>query len=962
LLLAGLLLVLLGGGGGLNWAWQRARLVQGGDEELARVGYHLPRWELREAETALLRAEGLVPHGGPADLCERVGQMRGHWELMRRLEQIRLARATWVEDRFDDATADRDYTTLFQECGLVEEDTLAVAARIQGSPIRAQLVAALDDWATATNSGPRRAWILEVARRADPGEWSDQFRDPAVWSRPKDLERLARKAPVELLTPQLLSALGTVLLRQKRDPVPLLRAAQQRHPTDFWIAFNLGNALIKSKAGEAEGYYRVALAVRPDTSPVHYNLGIALYEQGKVEEAVGHFRKALDLRNAKVHYNLGVALRAQGQVEEAVGHFRKALDLDPRHADAHYNLGLALRDQGQVEGAIRHYRKALDLEPRHVNAHIGLGRAMHEQGKVDEAVGHIRKALDLDPRHVNAHIGLGVALRAQGQVEEGVGHYRKAIEFDPRNAKAHYNLGVALYEQGKVDEAVGHFRKALDLDPRNAGAHSNLGVALRAQGQAEEAVGHFRKALDLEPRNAIAHYNLGIGLHAQGKVNEAVGHYRKAVEFDPRNAGAHSNLSIALLAQGKVDEAVGHSRKALDLDPRNAGAHSNLGLALRAQGQVEEAVGHFRKALDLEPRNAIAHYNLGIGLHAQGKVNEAVGHYRKAVEFDPRHAKAHYNLGAALYAQGKVDEAIRHYRTVLDLEPRNVKALVNLGIALNKQGEVEEAIRHYRTVLDLEPRNAIAHYNLGIALLARGKVDEAIRHYHQAIALVPTHAEAHCNLGGVLQSQGRFAEALRLLHRGHELGCQRPGWKYPSARWVRECRRLLELQTRLPDLLAGKISPASEAERLEYARCCSLTRQHVAAARLYARAFTADPGLAGDLRAGHRNAAACAASLAAAGQGQDAAGLEEKERADWRKRALGWLREDLARWTAWLDKDPVRTRSPVQMTLRHWQQNPDLAGLRDPARLARLPAEERAACERLWADVAALLARAEPRK
>jgi hypothetical protein len=47
--------------------------------------------------------------------------------------------------------------------------------------------------------------------------------------------------------------------------------------------------------------------------------------------------------------------------------------------------------------------------------------------------------------------------------------------------------------------------------------------------------------------------------------------------------------------------------------------------------------------------------------------------------------------------------------------------------------------------------------------------------------------------------------------------------------------------------------------------------------------------------------------------------------------------------------------------LRHWQQDPDLAGLRDEAALAKLPAEERAACEKLWADVVSLLKQAEDR-
>jgi serine/threonine-protein kinase len=496
-----LMAALAGGGGGLNWAWQRARLVQGGDEELARVRDHLPRWELREAETALLRAEGWVAHGGPADLRERVRQMREHWELMRRLEQIRLARVTWVEGRFDDATANRDYTTLFQECGLVQEDTLAVAARIQGSPIRAQLVAALDDWATATESASWRAWILEVARRADPGEWNDRFRNPEVWSRPEELERLAREARVELLTPQLLSALGVVLWRQKRDPVPLLRAAQERHPTDFWIAFTLGNALLKSKPGEAEGYYRVALAVRPDTSSAHYNLGNALIAQGKVKDAIRHYRQALDL--------------------------------DPRQADAHINLGKVLDTQGKVEEAFRHYRQAFDLDPRNAKALINLGAALSKQGKVDEAIRHYRKAIDLDPRQADAHFNLGTALHAQRKVAEAVAAYKEAIRLRPDFASAHGNLGAALGAQGKLPEAVAAYKEAIRLRPDFPEAHSNLGLALQAQGKLPEAVAAYKEAIRLRPTYTEAHYNLGVALQAQGKLEEALAAFRRAAELPP---------------------------------------------------------------------------------------------------------------------------------------------------------------------------------------------------------------------------------------------------------------------------------------------------------------------------------------------------------------------------------------------------------------------------------------------
>ena len=101
------------------------------------------------------------------------------------------------------------------------------------------------------------------------------------------------------------------------------------------------------------------------------------------------------------------------------------------------------------------------------------------------------------------------------------------------------------------------------------------------------------------------------------------------------------------------------------------------------------------------------------------------------------------------------------------------------------------------------------------------------------------------------------------------------------------------------------------------------------------------------------------AALAGCGQGEEAAKLDEKEQARWRKQALNWLEADLALWTKQLQGGTPQNRKTAADTLRHWQRNNDLAGLRDAAALAKLPPGERAACEKLWGDAAALLKKAE---
>jgi hypothetical protein len=74
-----------------------------------------------------------------------------------------------------------------------------------------------------------------------------------------------------------------------------------------------------------------------------------------------------------------------------------------------------------------------------------------------------------------------------------------------------------------------------------------------------------------------------------------------------------------------------------------------------------------------------------------------------------------------------------------------------------------------------------------------------------------------------------------------------------------------------------------------------------------------------------------------------------------RRQALDWLRADLAAYAKLAESDKAATKQAVRQRLEHWQKDADLAGLRAPEALAKLPADEREACQQLWADVAALL-------
>src|SRR5262249_15967319 len=212
--------------------------------------------------------------------------------------------------------------------------------------------------------------------------------------------------------------------------------------------------------------------------------------------------------------------------------------------------------------------------------------------------------------------------------------------------------------------------------------------------------------------------------------------------------------------------------------------------------------------------------------------------------------EAHCNLGNALKAKGLLDDAIAECREALRIKPELAEAHCSLGSALQDKGQLDEAIEAYREALRIKKDFALAHNNLGIPLEARGQLDEAIAAYREAVRLNKDFAEAHCNLGLLLGQQGQFREALEEVRRGHELGSRNPGWRYPSAQWVRQSERLVELDERLSDFLERKTMPANPREWIELAVVCSRKQLHPAATRFYEGAFAADPKLLDDLGSG----------------------------------------------------------------------------------------------------------------
>jgi serine/threonine protein kinase/tetratricopeptide (TPR) repeat protein len=651
---------------------------------------------------ALVRAARQVEAHLASDL---VGpEMRGQAEelladlaLLARLEQIRLDRAADKDGRFDLAASDRAYADAFRGYGIDVEALRpeAAAARLKGRTVAAHLAAALDDWATHRQLSGRPGWraLLRLAQAADPepDRWRAAFR--AALARGgeagrKQLKELAAAAPAADLPPVTVALLGGVLMGGGRDPegvrlaVPVLRAGQRRHPADLWLNHNLALALAvmePPQLDEAIGYFRAALALRPESPAVRLNFAFTLKRKGRLNEAVAECREAIRLRNnyAAAHNNLGAILCDDKQdYDGAIAAFRQAIRFKKDDPETHHNLGVALTAKGRVDEAAFAFREAIRRKRDYPEAYNHLGVLFCDyKHNYDEAITLFREAIRLKKDFPLPYGNLGIALARKGLVDEAIIAYREALRLKQDYPEAHCNLGDALRLKGRLDEAVAECRKALRFKNDYAAAHLNLGNALRLKGRPDEAVAEYRKAIRLKKDFAVAHNNLGVDLRARGRLDEAIAELREALRLDknfPLAPFAHYFLGLALSAKDRPDEATAAYRETVRLREDYAPAHNSLAwlLATCADARLRdpaEAVEHARKAVELVPGEGNFWNTLGVALYRAGEWKAANEALEKSMRLRQGGdgcdwlflAMSHWRLGDAAHARAWHDRAVR---------------------------------------------------------------------------------------------------------------------------------------------------------------------------------------------------------------------------------------------------------------------------------------------------------------
>jgi Tfp pilus assembly protein PilF len=398
------------------------------------------------------------------------------------------------------------------------------------------------------------------------------------------------------------------------------------------------------------------------------------------KDSVRLFEHALAVtrENAVAHLNLGVALLERGRLDDAGRHLEEALRIHPGAAEALGALGEVRYRQGRPDEARERFAAAVRLDPGLSRVRNAYGRFLIEQGEAEEAIAQLREAIAVDPDYAEPYNNLGAALLAQGSTAEAVDYLAKAAAVDPTLAEARLNWGRALLARGEAAAAIEQFHAAASLRPGDGAAFKGLGLALLRMREPALATERLTEAVSLGPPDPETRKALGMALAQTGRLPDAAAHFEAAAAIDDRDPELHHVWGMALADLGRLPEAIDHYRRALVLQPDYAEVWNALGMAEGNRGRWDAAIDAFRRAAALEPDYAQAFNNWGLAVAQQGGVAEATRLFRRAVEADPDYPDGHNNLGVFLARQGRLAEAEHHFREAVRLDPRHADAAKNL--------------------------------------------------------------------------------------------------------------------------------------------------------------------------------------------------------------------------------------------------------------------------------------------
>lgn len=374
--------------------------------------------------------------------------------------------------------------------------------------------------------------------------------------------------------------LGRVLAQigKYQDAIAVLQAAAQAQPglVDAFVIL----AQVQFTTGDltaAEQNYRAALRLNPESQVTLLGLGVLLNKTHRPAEAESLLRRAGKNTakpaswQAKLAQNLGLSLDLQGKSEQAIASWRRAIALDPANAEAHRELNALLYRMGRAGEFLSSFDEAIRHLPVFGKAERGallLQKAglLIDAERFDEARDCFAQVAAIAPRNAGPQNGLAAAYAGLGRFEEAIAAYEKSIRLQPDDLATRIRLASVLLQTGEAKRALVLTDEVVPRMPLDQAALAVHELALRANedpraGRLADYERHIQ-IFDLDPPqgfSSMAEFNAALNAHLDTMHTDLREHVdqtlRHGTQTAPALFGSQNALLVAL--RRRIEEAVG---------------------------------------------------------------------------------------------------------------------------------------------------------------------------------------------------------------------------------------------------------------------------------------------------------------------------------------------------------------------------------------------------------------------
>ena len=235
----------------------------------------------------------------------------------------------------------------------------------------------------------------------------------------------------------------------------------------------------------AETSFRQALQDDPSSAEAEYGLGSVYLKQEKPRQARESFERTVALTAGypdtmpNAWNNLGLLATREGRMDEAVAHFREALRVRPDYWIALENLGNAYRLLKRWDEARTTLGQALAARPQDPEANYNLAMVFAQTGDTERAFEYLRNALQFRPAYPEALNNLGVLYLRTQRRDQAVSRFEECIRVAPGFDQSYLNLARVYVLESSQEKARAVLVELLKRHPGHAQAQSALDQLLQ---------------------------------------------------------------------------------------------------------------------------------------------------------------------------------------------------------------------------------------------------------------------------------------------------------------------------------------------------------------------------------------------------------------------------------------------------------------------------------------------------